>query len=173
MSPEFSKPKEEEKNIINIYTTNKAVIENLYNGGGKDLSQITLISGIGAHIKLEESLSKGIEPQRLIQVTLKKAKDQTLRELGPKEFYTCKSVFKYHRGEIGGKIEKPNLFDHLFPVVKNLQEIIEKDQQGLNEYYTLNNKLKEKIDKIKDIHRKITIKGFIKVEILRYAEVSY
>lgn len=129
MSSEFSKPKEEEKNIINIYTTNKAVVEDLYNGGGKNLSQITLISGIGAHIKLEESLSKEIEPQRLIQVTLKKAKDQTLKEFGPKEFYTCKSVFKYHRGEI----EKPSLLDYLFLIVKNLQEIIEKDQQRIKE----------------------------------------
>lgn len=170
--------KENPKNVIYVYTTDKNTVEALYNEDGKYLSQITLISAGLLQIRLEESLSEGIKPQELIQVTLRKTKDQSkdqaLKELGPRQFYTYKLNFKYHNGEMGEKFNKhQTLFPYIFPIVKNLPEMIGESQSRLNDHYNLTSMPKEKLDKIKEKYKENILRSIIKVEILRYCVVTY
>ena len=175
MSPEISAPREikkEEKNIINIFTTDKNALEKLYSGDGKDIHQIPIMTGTEAQTELEKSLTDGKEPQWLIQVTLKKAKNQGLEEIKKEEIWVPKQVWKYYREkEKNGEIGVHRFYDYFFPVEKNLQEIIKNGQLTIPKHYS-DEVLKEKISQINEMRKENILKAFIKLEIINMVEAN-
>jgi uncharacterized protein with von Willebrand factor type A (vWA) domain len=179
MSPEIPIPKKIEKrekdvtaNIINIYTTDKIALEKLCSGDGKDIHQIPIMTGTEAQTGLEKSLINGEEPQWLIQVTLKKAKNQDLEKLKEGEVWAPRQVWKYYRGkEKRGEIGPHRFYDYFFPVEKNLQKIIEKDQSTIPNHYS-NKILGEKIDRINEMCKENILKAIVKLEIIDIVEAN-
>jgi len=173
MSPEKLTKKEtvkREANTIIIYTTDTVAIGNLLNGNEKNISQISIDTGIEFQKRLQASLAAGKEPQRFLQVTIKKVKDQTPNKLEKGQFWGWKLAWRYWRKrnrdeEIGKITTRPSFFNYFFPAETNLKEIIKKDYSRINNLYSPVYQ-KEKENQLKKIIKEITPKGLIKLEII-------
>jgi hypothetical protein len=157
-------------NTITIYTADALAIGNLLDNNEKGISQISIDTGIEFQNRLQESLATGKEPQRFLQVTIKKAKDQSSNKLEKGQFWGSKMAWNYYRKKEriekrGEKIKEPTLFEYFFPAETNLGKKIKEDQSTVNNSYSLDC-LKDKKSQLEKMFKENTLKAFIKLEII-------